>query len=125
MGVSIWIDHARVGLRLSAPGGDSVPATLTGVSDSLAPGRFNLGLIGGESRFELSGAGGADVAAELPLPAWAGHLGVDLVLPPGGGGRFSDFGFTVLDAHGRILGKNPLNSAPARLTTDLPRPTRA
>ncbi len=121
--MSISIDHAPVGLRLWAPRGDSVTATLTGVGDSLAPGRFNLGLIGGESRFELSGSGGADVAAQLPLPAWAEHLVIDLVLQPGEWERFSDFGFTVLDADGRILGKNPLNYAHGRLTIDLPRRT--
>jgi subtilisin family serine protease len=120
---SIGVDPAPVALRLTAARGDSLAATLTGVGDSLAPGRFNIGLIGGEDGFELSGEGGADVAAELPLPAWASRLVIDLRLTPEEWERFSDFGFTVLDAAGRILGKNPLNYAHGRLTIDLPRRT--
>lgn len=117
---SIAIDHAPVALRLPAARGDSLAALLTGLTDSLAPGRLSLGIIGGESAREVSGAGGADVTLPLRLPAWAEELVVDLRLDPNQWPSFSDFGFTVLDGDGRILGKNPLNYAHGRLTVKLP-----
>ena len=120
---NIAVDPAPVTLRLSTAGADSVLATITAVGDSLTAGRFDIGAIGGESSFELAGSGGGDVTAPLIIPAWAEHLVLDLRLDPGQWERFSDFGFTVQDGDGRILGKNPLNYAHGRLTIDLPHRT--
>jgi subtilisin family serine protease len=117
---SIAIDHAPVALRLTDAKGDSLAALLTGLTDSLAPGRLSLGVIGGASAGEVSGTGGADVTLPLRLPAWAEELVIDLRLDPNQWPSFSDFGFTVLDGDGRILGKNPLNYAHGRLTVKLP-----
>ena len=120
---SIAVDPAPIALRLSPVSSDSLTATITGIADSLTAGRLDIGAIGGESSFELSGTGGADVTAPIVLPAWVEHLVIDLSLDPAQWEHFSDFGFTVLDADGRILGKNPLNYAHGRLTIDLPHRT--
>jgi hypothetical protein len=119
----IDVDPSPIGLRLAAGSGDSLAVTLTSFADSAVAGRLDLGVIGGELRFVVSNSGGSEVAIPLKLPRWARKLVLDLELDPGQWSRFTDFGFTVRDANGRILEKSPANYARARLTADLPAAT--
>jgi hypothetical protein len=116
---TISIDPAPVSLRLDLSS-DTLLATVGAFTDSAVSGRFSIGLIGAERQFELGGTGGEDVVLPLSIPGWAQRLVVDLELDPALWPRFTDFGFTVLDSAGRILGKNPLNYAHARLSITLP-----
>jgi hypothetical protein len=116
---TISIDPAPMALRISLSG-DTLLATVTAFTDSTVSGRLRVGLLGAERRFELGGTGGEDVVTPLSIPGWAHRLVVDLELDPALWPRFTDFGFTVLDGAGRILGKNPVNYAHARLSITLP-----
>jgi subtilisin family serine protease len=116
---TISIDPAPIGLRIGLSG-DTLLAMVNAVADSTVSGRLRIGLFGVERRFELGGTGGEDVVMPLPIPGWAQRLVVDLELDPALWPRFTDFGFTVLDSAGRILGKNPVNYAHARLSVTLP-----
>jgi subtilisin family serine protease len=116
---TISIDPAPMGLRIGLSG-DTLLATVNAIADSTVSGRLRIGLLGAERQFVLGGTGGADVVMPLPIPGWAHRLVVDLELDPALWPRFTDFGFTVLDGAGRILGKNPVNYADARLSITLP-----
>ncbi|HEV8148589.1 MAG TPA: S8 family serine peptidase, partial [Gemmatimonadales bacterium] len=114
------VDPAPVALRRVPAAADSLSITVSSLADSAVSGRFNLGLLGGERRFQTSGSGGNELRIPLRLPAWAARLVIDLELDPGQWPHFTDFGFTALDSAGRILGKSPANYAHARLTVELP-----
>ncbi len=117
--VTISIDPAPMSLRVDLSG-DTLLATVAGYADSTVSGRLRIGLLGVERGFELAGTGGEDVVMPLSIPGWAQRLVVDLELDPALWPRFTDLGFTVLDGAGRILGKNPVNYAQARLSITLP-----
>lgn len=117
---SIQIDHSPVSVGLAPAGGDSIAVVVSSLVDTTLAGRLDIGLLGGERRLVVEGAGGEDVSAKFGLPAWVRRLVLDLELDPGQWPRFTDFGFTVLDAEGRILAKSPANYAHARLTAELP-----
>ena len=117
---TIQVDPSPVGIRLTPGPDDSLAVTMTSFADSGVAGRLDIGLIGGERRLEVSASGSDDLLLPLRLPGWARRLVLDLELDPGQWSRFTDFGFTLLDAEGRILGKSPANYAHARFTADLP-----
>ena len=117
---TIQVDPSPVGIRLTPGPGDSLAVTMTSFVDSAVAGRLDIGLIGGERRFDVSATGSDDISVPLRLPGWARRLVLDLELDPGQWSRFTDFGFTVRDAEGRIVGKSPANYAHARLTAELP-----
>jgi hypothetical protein len=116
---TISVDPAPMGLRLGLSG-DTLVTTVDALTDSTVSGRLRIGILGAERRFELGGIGGADVITPLAIPAWVHRVVVDLELDPSLWPRFTDFGFTLLDDAGRILGKNPVNYARARLAVTLP-----
>ncbi|HEU5220118.1 MAG TPA: hypothetical protein VFU23_15770, partial [Gemmatimonadales bacterium] len=117
---SIQVDPSPLGVLLAGGPGDSIAITLRSFVDSTVSGRLDLGVIGGERRFDVSATGSDDLAIPFRLPGWARRLVVDLELDPAQWSRFTDLGFTARDAVGRILGKSPANYARARLTADLP-----
>jgi subtilisin family serine protease len=121
---SLAVDHAPVSLHLGVGGRDSVVAIVSSLRDSTASGRFNIGLLGAERSLTVSGTGGADVSTGFPAPGWGRRLIVDIALDPAQWLRFTDFGLTVVDQDGRIVGKNPVNYALGRLTAELPLPTK-
>lgn len=116
----VQVDHAPVSVRLLPRRNDSLAVEVTSVVDSTVTGRLDLGLLGGERSFPVAGSGGADVKLAFRLAKWTRRLTLDLDLDPAQWPRFSDFGFTVLDAGGSILGKNPANYARTRLLVELP-----
>ncbi len=117
---TIQVDPSPVAIRLTAGPLDSLTVTMTSLADSGITGRLDLGLIGVERRFGASATGSEDVSIPLRLPGWAHRLVLDLELDPGQWPRFTDFGFAVRDADGKILEKSPANYARARLTAELP-----
>lgn len=119
----ISVDPAPAALSVYAGAGDSITTVLRSLSDAELLGRLRIGVIGGERRLALAGSGGADVSAPLVLPGWARRIVIDLELDPELWPRFTDFGFTLIDSEGRILGKNPVNYPNARLAVELPRQT--
>jgi hypothetical protein len=119
----ISVDPAPAALSISPRAGDSIVTTMSSLSDSEVLGRLRIGVIGGQGHLVMAGSGGADVSTPLPLPKWGRRIVIDLELDPELWPRFSDFGFTLLDSEGHILGKNPVNYPSARLAVDLPPPT--
>ncbi len=117
---TIQVDPAPLGIQLAPGRDDSLTVTMTSLADSEVVGRLDLGVLGGERRFDVAATGSADLAIPFRLPGWARRLVLDLELDPGQWSRFTDFGFTVRDAEGRILGKGPANYAHARFTAELP-----
>lgn len=79
-----------------------------------------LAWIGGERTLPVTGTGGAPVPVPLAVPAWAQTVVVDIAMERGQWNRFTDFGFTLFDADGRQLGKEPLNYPAGRLEVKLP-----
>ena len=77
-------------------------------------------LVGAERQAPIAGQGSSPPRVRYPLPAWAVHATVDVSMDRAEWPRFTDFGVTLFDAEGRILGKSPLNYAMGRLHVDLP-----
>ncbi len=116
----IAIDPAPISLRTMPGRRDTVQAVVTSLEDSVIAGRVRMGLLGGQRHLEVGGRGSADVAISIEIPPWTHRIVLDLELDPAQWPRFTDFGFTLLDAGGRILGKSPLNYAAGRLDAELP-----
>jgi hypothetical protein len=116
---TIEVDHAPFVLT-AASSGDSLTTMLRSLADSAVAGRLRAGILGGERKLAIGGAGGPDVVTPVLIPAWARRIVIDLEMDPALWPRFTDFGFTLLDAEGRILGKEPVNYPGARLAIELP-----
>ncbi len=117
---SIRVDHAPIAVRLLPTRDDSLAFAVTSQVDSALAGRLDLGIVGAEGSFAVAGSGGDEVKAVFRLPKWTRRLVLDLELDQTQWPRLTDFGFAVLDAEGRILGKNPANYARTRLIAELP-----
>jgi subtilisin family serine protease len=115
----VAVDHAPFALS-AASSGDFLVTTLRSLADSLVPARLRAGILGGERTLTIGGAGGSDVSTPVLIPSWVRRVVIDLAMDPDQWPRFSDFGFTLLDAEGRILGKEPVNYPGARLALELP-----
>ena len=116
---TIEVDHAPYALTAAAAG-DSLTTTIRSLADSTVPGRLRLGILGGEHRLTIGGSGGADVLTPVLIPSWVRRIVIDLEMDAEQWPRFTDFGFTLLDPEGRILGKEPVNYPGARLAIELP-----
>jgi hypothetical protein len=77
-------------------------------------------LVGGERGVVVPGVGSREEAVTFAVPAWARELVIDGVMPRDQWERFTDVAFTVYDAEGRIVAKEPMNYADVRLRADLP-----
>jgi subtilisin family serine protease len=117
---SIRVDHAPIAVRLLPRRDDTLAVAVTSLADSSLSGRLDLGIVGAERSFAVAGSGGDEVKTVFRLPKWTRRLVLDLELDPAQWPRLTDFGFAVLDAEGRILGKNPANYARTRLIAELP-----
>ena len=116
---TIAVDHAPYGLTAAASG-DSLTMRLRSLIDSAVPGRLRAGILGGERTLTIGGAGGPDVVTPVLIPSWVRRIVIDLGMAAEQWPRFTDFGFTLLDTDGRILGKEPVNYPGARLAIELP-----
>ncbi|HEY9518919.1 MAG TPA: hypothetical protein VIQ98_06645, partial [Gemmatimonadales bacterium] len=116
---AIAVDHAPYALTASSSG-DSLTTTVRSLADSAVTSRLRAGILGGERRLAIGGAGGPDVITPVLIPSWVRRIVIDLAMDPGQWPRFTDFGFTLLDGDGRIMGKEPVNYPSARLAIELP-----
>jgi subtilisin family serine protease len=116
----ITVEHAPVVPTLRARRGDTLEALLAARSDSAVSGSVSADLVGGERSWQTGGSGSADVSIPFTLPAWAGKVVIDLLMPSERWPDFTDFGLALRGSDGRILGKQPLNYARGRLAIEVP-----
>ncbi len=117
--VEVVVEQSPVALRAVRAPGDTVVATVTGRTRARATGTTMFGLIGAERGLTISQSVLAERRVPLPIPKWARRLVIDLEMARESWPTFTDFGLTVIDAHGQQIGKEPLNYALGRLTVDL------
>lgn len=76
-------------------------------------------MVGAERAAPVSGQGAATERIRFAIPKWAVHASVDVRMDPRDWPRFTDFGVSLVDGNGRLLGKSPMNYALGRLHVDL------
>ncbi len=108
---------ARLGL---SRGPDGVDLSLASLSSGQADLQVGVALIGAERGALVPGKGSREESLAFTVPVWARELVVDGVLPRAEWSRFTDFGFTLYDAAGRIVKEEPLNYADVRLRIEVP-----
>jgi hypothetical protein len=117
--VSMRVDHAPFRIFGEAQAGGAA-ALLQSIASSPVDAEVRM-LVGGAERTDtITGRGGDVVLVPFTAPAWARIAVVDVSMNPNQWGRFTDFGVSVIDAAGRILGKRPLVYALGRLQVPLP-----
>lgn len=117
--VEVVVERSPVFLRASRGPGDTVVATITGGTRAPANGTTMFGLIGAERGLTISQSVLSERRIPLTIPKWAHHLVIDLAMARESWPIFTDFGFTVVDAAGQLMGKAPLNYALGRLAIDI------
>ncbi len=101
----------------SASGASAVLHNLTTKPVNAA---LSLRLAGGERSDRVATQGSAMHRIPFIAPAWVSGVVVDVSMDREQWGRFTDFGVTLFDSLGRVLGKQPLNYAFGRLQVELP-----
>jgi subtilisin family serine protease len=116
---SVSLSQSPLALRAVRRGG-SVRATLTNVTG--APVEAQVGLhLGGAARVDsVSATGSAPQRIPFVVPSWSRGVVVDVSMPRAQWGKFTDFGVSLFDSVGHLLGKQPLNYAFGRLQVQLP-----
>lgn len=66
-------------------------------------------VIGAVRTVSVTGRGATPEFVPVPVPQWASELVVEVRLPQGTWGRYTDFGVTVFDTSGAQVGQGPLN----------------
>ncbi len=91
----------------------SGPGGLVATTDSRAPVRAVLRatLAGAEREVRVAGVGSHAVRIPADAPAWASEAEVDVQLSPAQWPHFTDFGVSMFDADGRLVGDSPMNYA--------------
>lgn len=117
--VTIVVDRSPVFIRASRSGRDTVVATVTGATRVAVAGTTMFGLIGAERGLAFSQSVLAERRISVTIPKWARRVAIDLELSRDIWPIFTDLGMTLLDAEGRIIGKEPLNYSFGRLAIDL------
>ncbi|MEO8450267.1 MAG: S8 family serine peptidase [Gemmatimonadota bacterium] len=120
----VVVDQSPVRMDAKRVYKDSVVATVSNRSRGSVSGTVKLGVVGGERTQVFSQRGGAERRVAFHAPAWANHLVADLQMPRDAWPLFTDFGFTLEDATGQIIAKQPLNYSFGRLSADLPAATK-
>ena len=121
------IDRATAGFHLAmspvVPGAERSRAGVTlsyrnvsGRAVSVTP---LLVVAGEERRVTVVAHGSAPYHIPFVLPEWAVHATIDVSMEPAQWERLTDFGLSLLDRGGHILGKEPMNYAFGRLNVDL------
>ena len=99
---------------------DSIKMAVTNRSTMAASAGFRGVLTGGVWRGE---AGALEASADsvlFSIPVWARAMSLDVTVPREQWGRFTDFGVTLLDRAGAIIGSVPLHHAFGRMHVELP-----
>lgn len=98
---------------------DSLTVTIQNLTAEPVTGEFFAGVVGAERGMRLAGQGGAVRRVPLRIPQWARRAVIDVTMPVEEWPRFTDFGVSLMDAAGQIIGSEPMNYHTARLSTDL------
>jgi len=115
--LTLHASPVRIALARSPKG---VEVTLDNATRRAVSLQVGAALVGGERGVVVPGVGSREESVTFTVPAWARELVIDAVMPRAEWERFTDFAFTVYDAEGRIVAKEPMNYADVRLRTDLP-----
>ena len=99
---------------------DTLRVTAKSLVSTVLSVRLRAGLIGGERRITINGSGNAPVRVAVPVPAWTARTVVDTRMARDAWSRFTDFGLSFLDRHGRLFETSPINYAFSRATPELP-----
>lgn len=97
-----------------------VALTLANIADTAVTAQVGAALIGGERGAVVPGLGSREESLAFTVPAWAGALVVDAVMPRAQWSRFTDFALTLYDASGRIVKAEPMNYSDGRMQAELP-----
>jgi subtilisin family serine protease len=76
-------------------------------------------VVGAERHEAMGGTGSGPGKLKVRLPPWAVHATIDVQMDREAWPEFTDFGVSLVDNAGRILGKSPMNYAFGRLHVDL------
>jgi len=117
-GAVVQVIHSPVRLS-TVRRADTVAVSLQNLVTEAVTGELYAGVIGGERGMALTGRGGATHRVPIRIPGWANRVVIDLTMPRDEWPRFTDFGATLLDQAGQVLGSEPLNYHTARLSVDL------
>jgi subtilisin family serine protease len=114
--IRILQSPVRLALVGSAAGLDASVTNLThdGVRSDLGAALVGAGRV---EAVRSAGSGRRDLSLEVP--AWARGIQVDVQMPRGEWGRYTDFGVSLFDSVGRQAAKAPLNYAFGRLEHEL------
>jgi subtilisin family serine protease len=116
---SVSILHAAFTLQAERVG-DSVVVVLTNRGEGPASATPRVALIGATRSDTVVGeSSDAERRLRVRLPSWARTLEIDVDLPTGSWGRFTDFGVTLLDSLGRVIALEPMDYARGRLRLPL------
>jgi hypothetical protein len=111
--------QSPVSLRAVTREGE-VTASISNLSAKSVSVEVGLHVGGAERVVPIRARDGAPQRIPLVAPAGASGLVVDVTMDRAQWGRFTDFGLSVFDSLGRLLGKQPLNYAFGRLQVELP-----
>ncbi|MBK8005791.1 MAG: S8 family serine peptidase [Gemmatimonadetes bacterium] len=113
--ITIVQSPVTIGATRTAAGVEVRLGNQTGEAVETAP----FAVVVGAERRETVEGGDGESRLRFRLPPWAIHATIDVRMPPEQWPAFTDFGVTMLDGAGRILGKSPMNYAFGRLHVDL------
>ena len=119
-GARVDIRVLRSPVRLGLVGsGSGLEASVTNLTGDGVRADVGAAVVGAGRAAEVRSAGSARRDLSLDVPAWARGIQVDVQMPRGQWGRYTDFGLSLFDSAGRQLAKAPLNYAFGRLEHEL------
>lgn len=119
MAARVFVERApvRLGAALSD---DSLEISATSlVADSIEL-RLRTALTGAMQAITASGDGLKVVRVAIPVPSWAMRVAIDATMPKDAWPHFTDFGVTLRERNGTLVGEGPLNYHFGRYVTELP-----
>ena len=111
--VAVTVETSAIRIEQSADA-----AELVNTSTRPATVHLRTQALGAVTTWAVTGHGDPVTRAFVP-PPWATDVGVDIALNADAWGMFTDFGATVFDDIGRLLGTEPLNYATGRQVVTL------
>lgn len=111
--------HAELSPAALATTADGGGVEVSNATSSSISGTLSLRLIGAERDIQVTGRGLPAESIAVRVPVWAARAEVDVEMPRGQWGRFTDFGVTVYDTAGQSVSQGPLNYAVGRQAFDL------
>lgn len=119
--VSAKVTVSQSPLRLGATmARDTLHVTARSLSATALQVRIRAGLIGAERRITVQRSGDAPVRIAIAVPEWAGRVVVDTRMARESWSRFTDFGLSFIDQHGKMFESTPINYAFSRAVPELP-----